>query len=84
MTDVTTITVELEHEGRTRRVEVSLGPAIDLPHRGEPGRAMEIHTDGGAQARQTVEPGISWDAVLADIELVLEFEDRSNRPGRPA
>ena len=73
------VTLELDHGGRRRSVQVCLGPVIDLPQRGEPVRSLVLRTDGGAGSHGMVESSVSWDAVLASAELLLRFEERDRK-----
>ncbi|MDE0262908.1 MAG: hypothetical protein OXJ37_10950 [Bryobacterales bacterium] len=60
-----------------RRVRVCLTPAFRLPS-GEDRRRLILVTDK-SECRALVEPGVSWDAVLAQVEMLLALEDESRR-----
>ena len=63
---------------RIRRVQVSLGEPFEIPSSGERRRRLVMMTRK-SDSRGLVEADVSWDAVLAEVEMFLALEDENRK-----
>ena len=67
------IELRIFYAGEARRVWVRLGEPCDIRPTGERRRMLELASER-SRSRGLVEPSISWDAVLAHVEMLLAME----------
>lgn len=70
------VTLEIPGRGTAARVRVALGEPFNATPLGERRRTLVLATER-SESHGLVEPGISWDAVLAHADMLLALEDES-------